>query len=90
MRNPAELHPRVFGVNVKQLTNCRLGLIAWSFIPICGAVYQYNMLGYVSAGMFVNVALQNIYLFKFYYWETGYFNTMDMQHDRAGSKPSHT
>jgi len=25
-----------------------------------------------------------IYNFKFFLWETGYFNSMDIQHDRAG------
>ena len=25
-----------------------------------------------------------MYLFKFFYWETGYFCSMDIQHDRAG------
>lgn len=34
--------------------------------------------------MFVSVLLQTVYLCKFYIWETGYFNSMDIQHDRAG------
>jgi len=32
----------------------------------------------------VCVALMCIYNFKFFLWETGYFNSMDIQHDRAG------
>jgi len=31
-----------------------------------------------------SVALQLIYITKFYIWETGYFCSMDIQHDRAG------
>ena len=34
--------------------------------------------------MFVTVILQTIYIGKFFYWETGYFNTLDITLDRAG------
>jgi len=40
--------------------------------------------GDLQYGMAVNVALQLIYLSKFYYWEMGYMCSMDIQHDRAG------
>ena len=34
--------------------------------------------------MVVSVVLQLVYVLKFYLWETGYFCSLDMQHDRAG------
>lgn len=34
--------------------------------------------------MFASVLIQSVYIAKFFYWETGYFCTMDIQHDRAG------
>ncbi len=34
--------------------------------------------------MLICVVLTNIYVFKFFLWETGYFCTMDIAHDRAG------
>lgn len=34
--------------------------------------------------MLVSVGLQLIYISKFFWWETGYFCSMDIQHDRAG------
>ena len=34
--------------------------------------------------MAVSVALQLVYITKFFWWETGYWCSMDIQHDRAG------
>jgi len=34
--------------------------------------------------MIASVAIQTVYIAKFFYWETGYFCSMDIQHDRAG------
>ena len=38
----------------------------------------------LSNAMFVCVTLQLLYITKFFCWERGYFQTMDMAHDRAG------
>ena len=48
-------------------------------IAISYAAAQYNQFGYVTDGMLANVGLQVIYIAKFFYWENGYFATMDMQ-----------
>lgn len=32
----------------------------------------------------VSVILQLVYITKFFHWEMGYMNSMDIQHDRAG------
>jgi len=34
--------------------------------------------------MIVSIAIQMIYLAKFFYWEDGYFNSIDIMHDRFG------
>jgi len=79
-----ELYPRVFGWDVKQFTNCRFGMMFWQVGIICYAYAQYEIYGYVSSSMLISVILQSIYIFKFFLWETGYFCSMDIQHDRAG------
>jgi hypothetical protein len=38
----------------------------------------------VYAGPYVTAFLTNIYLAKFFAWETGYFNTLDITLDRGG------
>lgn len=79
-----ELYPRVFGFDIKQFTNCRFGMMFWQVGILCYAMKQYDDLGYVTSSMFVSVAVQTVYVAKFFLWETGYFCTMDIQHDRAG------
>lgn len=79
-----ELYPRIFGFDVKQFTNCRFGMMFWQLGLICYAFKQYELYGYVSSSMIASVALQTVYIAKFFYWETGYFCSMDIQHDRAG------
>jgi len=79
-----ELHPTLFGFNIKQLVNCRIGMIGWQLCCWSACVYQYEVFGRVSPGTFVSAALHFIYLFKFFLWESGYFASMDIQHDRFG------
>lgn len=79
-----ELYPRVFGWDVKQFTNCRFGLMAWPLLVMCFAWRQVQVEGELSDSMFVSVALQLIYVAKFFHWEMGYMKTLDIMHDRAG------
>lgn len=79
-----ELYPRIFGWDVKQFTNCRCGMMYWQIGILCYAYRQYTLYGYVSSSMLVSVVLQSVYIAKFFVWETGYFCSMDIQHDRAG------
>jgi len=80
-----ELHPRVLGWDVKMFTNCRFGMMFWAVAPICFAAKNIQVNGgNLQFGMFVNVVLQLIYIFKFFHWEMGYMCSMDIQHDRAG------
>jgi 7-dehydrocholesterol reductase len=79
-----ELYPRVFGWDVKLFTNCRWGMVAWVIMPLSYAAAQHKMTGSITPAMAVSVVLQIIYTCKFFWWETGYLATMDIQHDRAG------
>ncbi|CAG7668699.1 unnamed protein product [Allacma fusca] len=78
-----ELHPRLLGVDVKQLTNCRMGMIMWQLLILIYFGASYQLKGF-DPGHLVNVTLQTLYIYKFYRWETGYFNTLDITLDRAG------
>ena len=40
--------------------------------------------GVWNAGHVTNVLLQSVYIGKFFWWETGYFTTLDITLDRAG------
>lgn len=80
-----ELHPRILGWDLKMFTNCRFGMMFWAVGTICFAHKNMEINdGVLQLGMFVNVALQLIYIFKFFHWEMGYMCSMDIQHDRAG------
>jgi len=78
-----ELHPRLLGVDIKQWTNCRFGMMGWALLVLNFGIASLQKNGF-HLGPFVNAALINIYLLKFFYWETGYFNTLDITLDRAG------
>ncbi len=78
-----ELYPRVFGWDVKMFTNCRFGMMGWALIIISFAYKQSELYG-ISDSMLVAVALQLLYIAKFFWWETGYLRSMDIMHDRAG------
>ena len=45
---------------------------------------SWRQTGSWNAGHVVNVALQTVYIAKFFWWETGYFTTLDITLDRAG------
>jgi 7-dehydrocholesterol reductase len=79
-----ELHPSFNGYYLKQYVNCRLSMTGWIVIIMCGAYKQYELYGFVSNSMIVSVALQTIYIAKFFVWEHGYFNSIDIMHDRFG------
>lgn len=78
-----ELYPRIFGWDVKVFTNCRFGMMSWGLIIISFAAKQSQLYG-LSDSMMVALALQLIYVTKFFIWETGYLRSLDIMHDRAG------
>ena len=80
-----DLYPNILGWDVKMFTNCRAGMMFWVVGILCFAYKNQELNGgQMQLGMAVNVAIQMIYLTKFYYWEMGYMCSMDIQHDRAG------
>lgn len=79
-----ELHPRLGGVNLKQLINCRVSMMGWSVIACCFAVAQLQLYGAISTSMIAAVAVLVVYLYKFFWWESGYFTSLDIMHDRFG------
>ncbi|HSX11071.1 MAG TPA: hypothetical protein VLF94_05100 [Chlamydiales bacterium] len=78
-----ELYPRICGFDVKQFTNCRFGMMSWSLILLSYLAKQEELHS-LSDSMVVAVALQLIYIGKFFFWETGYLRSLDIMHDRAG------
>lgn len=78
-----ELYPRVFGFDLKMFTNCRFGMMSWPIILISFAAKQSELYG-LSNSMMVAVAIQLVYISKFFVWETGYLRSLDIMHDRAG------
>jgi 7-dehydrocholesterol reductase len=79
-----ELHPTLFGTSLKQLINCRVSMMGWSVLVLCCLGYQYETTGTVSSSMLVSAGLLVLYLFKFFWWESGYLTSLDIMHDRFG------
>ncbi|MES2345403.1 MAG: 7-dehydrocholesterol reductase [Chlamydiota bacterium] len=78
-----ELYPRILGWDIKMFTNCRFGMMSWGLIILSFAAKQHALHG-LSNSMLISVALQMIYIFKFFCWETGYLRSLDIMYDRAG------
>ena len=81
-----ELYPRILGWDVKVFTNCRSGMMFWAvgIVSYCYKNMQLQENGQIQYGMLASVAIQLVYITKFFYWEMGYMCSMDIQHDRAG------
>lgn len=56
----------------------------WQLLIIIYLVAGWQIHGSLDTGHAVNVLLQTVYIYKFFRWETGYFNTLDITLDRAG------
>ena len=78
-----ELYPKIGTINLKMFINCRLGMMSWGLILLSYAAKQHELYG-LSNSMMVAIALQLIYITKFFIWETGYLASLDIMHDRAG------
>jgi len=59
-------------------------MMGWSVILLSFAAKQHALYGEVSTAMLVSVGLQIVYIVKFFVWESGYFNSLDIMHDRFG------
>ena len=79
-----ELHPRLFGLDLKQYFNCRLAMMGWSVILLSFAAKQVELHGRISNSMLVSVGLQLVYIMTFFRREGDYFGSLDIMHDRFG------
>ncbi len=78
-----ELYPTLFNLNVKHIINCRVAMMSWPLMIISFAAKQDAFFGLANS-MLVSVALQMIYITKFFIWEKGYLRSMDIAHDHFG------
>jgi len=62
-----ELHPRIFGINVKTFVVTRLGMIGWGILLLEYAAEHHRVFGNVADSMIVAVALQLVYIAKFFW-----------------------
>ncbi|KAF6212512.1 hypothetical protein GE061_013035 [Apolygus lucorum] len=76
-------HPRLLGVDVKQLSICRVGLMAFQILENAYFITYLKANGY-SQPVFATFFLHTIYLVKFFGTEDKYFFTIDTTLDRAG------
>ena len=61
------------------------GMMFWAVGIICYCFKNAQLHdGQLQPAMAVSVAVQLIYISKFFHWEAGYMCSMDIQHDRAG------
>ncbi|CAM6033731.1 unnamed protein product [Sphagnum compactum] len=80
-----ELYPRIGkDFDIKVFTNCRFGMMSWAVLIISFCVKQVELYGKLSDSLLVSVVLMLVYITKFFWWESGYWNSMDIAHDRAG------
>lgn len=78
-----ELYPCVLGWNIKKFITCRFGMMSWGLLLISYAAKQAELSGLTNS-MLVCIALQFLYVGKFFVWEIGYLRSLDIMHDRAG------
>jgi 7-dehydrocholesterol reductase len=79
-----ELHPKILGIDVKILTNCRGGMTLWLLVVISCLFKHYETFNMLNNGITLASGLQLCYLAKFFIWEESYYQTIDMAVDRAG------
>lgn len=79
-----ENHVSALGVDIKQLVNCRVAMMGWALFLILFLTFEKSTTGTISNRSIVAAIIQLIYIAKFFYWETGYFNTIDIMHDMCG------
>jgi 7-dehydrocholesterol reductase len=78
-----ELYPRLWRLDLKQWSNCRMGMMGWAIILLSYLAKQKQLYG-LSNSLAISVILQLVYITKFFAWERGYMRSMDIMHDRAG------
>lgn len=59
-------------------------MMGWHVLLLCFAAKQYQLYGHVCNSMVASILIQEVYIFKFFVWESGYFGSIDIMHDRFG------
>jgi 7-dehydrocholesterol reductase len=67
-----ELYPRIFNIDVKLITNCRYGMLAWALLSVIFCMKTFELYGYTDSAL-VTCVLTLVYLTKFFWWESGKF-----------------
>lgn len=57
---------------------------SWACLALCFAAKQQQTHGHISDSMIASLIVVLAYISKFFMWETGYWSSMDIMHDRAG------
>jgi len=65
-----ELYPRIFNIDVKLITNCRYGMLAWALLSVIFCMKTFELYGYTDSAL-VTCILTLVYLTKFFWWESG-------------------
>jgi hypothetical protein len=65
-----ELYPRIFNIDIKLITNCRYGMLAWALLSVIFCMKTFELHGYTDSA-FVTCLLTLVYLTKFFWWESG-------------------
>jgi 7-dehydrocholesterol reductase len=79
-----ELYPRLWGVDVKVLANCRFSMTYWMLSGVSFAFASLEKHGTWDPGLTLAAVSTMIYLYKFFWWELGYLRSIDIIVDRAG------
>ncbi len=79
-----ELNPRVGPIDFKLFFNGRPGIVAWTLINLSFAFAQYSRYGYVTNSMILVNVLHGLYVVYFFWKESWYLNTIDINHDHFG------
>lgn len=76
--------PYLYNVNLKILNNCRIGMTLWLLYITGFLIGHYELFNHVTNSLLVNYILVLSYLYKFFIWEDGYYNTLDIIMDKLG------
>ena len=79
-----ELYPRILGVDVKKIVNCRFSMTFWMNFGLSCVAASYKMHGEYDWGLCWCAGLTFCYLVKFFLWEIGYMRSIDIILDNAG------
>ena len=64
--------------------NCRFGMVFWAIVTISFTAKATELNAAQCLSIAVSAALQLVYITKFFMWEAGYFNSLDIAQDHAG------